>query len=109
MSLGDCGAAYSLTVSLVSETGSVVIPTATGPATAPSTFAAPTTTSSLIYVSVPPSTVPTGTGGPGPVNNATVSTASLPAQVTSNEGGKKGIQGAAELFAVGLAGLAAAL
>jgi len=112
MSLSDCGAAYSLTVALISETGTVLATAAasSGSQAAPSSVAA-FTSSSIIHVQ--PTTTPatslkaTKATSVVPLGNATVSTASAPAQVTTNAANANGFAGAA--VALGFAGVIAAL
>ncbi|KAF2183408.1 hypothetical protein K469DRAFT_635392 [Zopfia rhizophila CBS 207.26] len=93
MDTADCAASYSLTVSLIKETGSVAVPTGSG-------SAAPVTTTPIhvSYPTVGPS-VPVVPGG-----NATYTT-SAPAQFTG-AASKKGV---VEGLVLGLAGLVAAL
>lgn len=109
MSLSDCGAAYSLTVALISETGTVVATAATssGSQVAPSSVVA-FTSSSVIHVqpTTKPATSLKATSST-PLRNATVSTASTPAQVTTNAANANGFAGAA--IALGFAGVIAAL
>jgi len=105
MSLSDCGAAYSLTVALVSETGTVAAPTGTAAAstTAAAASSGVYTSASLIHVS--PTTAATATTKVVPIGNATVST-STPAQFTG-AAAAHGLAGA--VMAVGMAGVIAAL
>lgn len=109
MSLSDCGAAYSLTVALISETGTVAATAvaSSGSQIAPSSVAA-FTSSSVIHIQ--PTTKPTASlkaTSITPSRNATVSTASTPAQVTANAANANGFAGAA--VALGFAGVIAAL
>lgn len=109
MSLSDCGAAYSLTVALISETGTVVATAvaSSGTQVVPSSVAA-YTSSSVIHVQPTTSAaISYKATGIVPLGNATVSTASAPAQVTTNAANANGFAGAA--VALGFAGVIAAL
>jgi len=102
-SLSDCGAAYSLTVALVSQTGTVSPPSPTGNGTA-STTPAPFSSSGLIHVSYP--TPPSSrTAVLTPSSNITFSaTASAPIQVTTNAAERMAYRGMGVGVAIGFVG-----